>query len=115
MKLQRGTVVLLDLDPTRGHEQRGTRPCIIVSDPDVSSHQRFPMIAIIPLTGTPGEGVLYPRLGPGGSGLRKASHALIDHLRSVDKQRVRQIFGKISRNELRSVDEGLQAFLGLAS
>ncbi len=33
VRLERGTVVLLALDPTVGHEQRGVRPCIVVSDP----------------------------------------------------------------------------------
>jgi len=40
----------------------------------------------MPITGTPGEGPLYPPLAPGASGLRKPSFALVDQLRSVDKQ-----------------------------
>ena len=32
MNLDRGSVVLVGLDPTVGHEQRGLRPCIAVSD-----------------------------------------------------------------------------------
>ena len=32
MSLARGTVVLVDLEPTQGHEQQGTRPCVVVSD-----------------------------------------------------------------------------------
>jgi mRNA-degrading endonuclease toxin of MazEF toxin-antitoxin module len=35
VKLGRGAVVVVELDPSVGHEQRGVRPCIIVSDPDV--------------------------------------------------------------------------------
>lgn len=46
--------------------------------------------------GTPGEGALYPELSPGRGGLAKTSFALIDHLRSVDKRRVRRVFGRIS-------------------
>ena len=34
-RLSRGAVVVVELDPTVGHEQRGVRPCIIVSDPEV--------------------------------------------------------------------------------
>ncbi len=34
MRLDRGAVVLVALDPTIGHEQRGVRPCVVVSDPD---------------------------------------------------------------------------------
>ena len=44
MTFDRGTVVLLSLDPTTGHEQRGTRPCITVSDPEIVADQRFPLI-----------------------------------------------------------------------
>ena len=82
MKVERGTVVLVELDPTVGHEQRGVRPCVAVSDPVVNADQRFPLIAVVPITGTPGEGALYPELSPGTSGLTKTSYALIDQLRS---------------------------------
>jgi mRNA interferase MazF len=105
--------VLLDLDPTVGREQRGVRPCIVVSDPDVVADQRFPLVGIVPVTGTPGNGALYPSLQPGPSGLTKVSYALIDHLRSIDKRRVRRIFGELPPAELESIDEGLLLFLGL--
>ena len=59
MRLDRGTVVLVELDPTLGHEQRGVRPCIAVSDPVINADQRFPLIAVVPVTGTPGEGALF--------------------------------------------------------
>ncbi len=111
--LERGTVILLDLDPARGHEQRGLRPCIAVSDPDVVGDQRFRLIGVVPVTGTPGEGSLYPVLHSGPSGLTKTSYALIDHLRSVDKRRVRRVFGRLPAVEMTAIDEGLAAFLGL--
>ncbi len=113
MKVERGTIVLVDLDPTVGHEQRGVRPCITVSDPDVNADQRFPLIAVVPVTGTAGEGALYPALAPGKSGLTKVSYALVDQLRSVDKRRIRRVFGRITKSELAAVDSGLGLFLGL--
>lgn len=114
MKVDRGTVVLVELDPTVGHEQRGVRPCIAVSDPAVNTDQRFPLIAVVPVTGTPGEGALYPVLSPGESGLTKTSYALIDQLRSIDKRRIRRVFGRVTQDELTAVDQGLGLFLGLA-
>jgi mRNA interferase MazF len=113
VKLDRGTVVLVELDPTAGHEQRGVRPCIAVSDPAVNADQRFPLIAVVPVTGTSGVGALYPPLSPGASGLTKPSCALIDHLRSIDKRRVRRVFGRVSAGELADIDQGLALFLGL--
>lgn len=113
MKLGRGAVVVVELGPTFGHEQHGVRPCVVVSHPDVVGDQRFPLVCVVPVTGTPGEGLLYPPLAPGPSGLAKKSFALIDHLRSVDKRRVRRVFGELAREEMAVVDDGLALFLGL--
>lgn len=113
--LDRGTVVLVELDPTVGHEQRGVRPCVAVSDPAVNADQRFPLIAVVPVTGTAGVGALYPTLSPGASGLMKQSFALIDHLRSIDKRRIRRVFGRVSADELADIEQGLELFLGLGT
>jgi len=111
--LRRGAVIVVALDPTFGHEQQGIRPCVVVSDPEVTADQRFPMIAVVPLTGTPGDGALYPRVAPGGSGLRKVSTALLDQVRAIDKRRVRATYGGVTAIELRAIDDGLALFLGL--
>jgi mRNA-degrading endonuclease toxin of MazEF toxin-antitoxin module len=71
------------------------------------------MLAVMPLTGTPGEGALYPNLLPGSSGLRQPSWALIDQLRAVDKSRVTKVFGVVLSEELAAIDEGMRLFLGL--
>jgi mRNA interferase MazF len=113
VKPERGIVVVLSLDPTVGHEQKGVRPCVVVSAPEVIVEQRYPLVCIVPITGTPGEGALYPRLEPGASGLTKPSFALIDQLRSVDKNRVTRFLGRVSAEELKSIDEGLRLYLGL--
>ena len=81
----------------------------------MNSDHRYPLIAVVPMTGTPGEGALYPELAAGASGLVKMSYALIDHVRSVDKRRIRRVFGRISRDELAAVDQGLELFLGLTA
>ena len=113
MTLERGTVVLVELDPTIGHEQRGVRPCVAISDPAVNADQRFPLIAVVPVTGMAGVGALYPALAPGSNGLAKPSFALVDHIRSIDKRRIRRMFGQVSPSELVSIDQGLELFLGL--
>ena len=96
MSLARGAVVLVDLEPTEGHEPQGTRPCVVV-----------------PVTGTPAQGALYPDLAPGASGLTKPSTALVDQVRSIDKQRIRRRYGQVSAAELEAIDRGLCLYLGL--
>jgi len=64
VSLGRGAIVVVELDPTLGREQHGVRPCVVVSDPDVIGDQRFPLVCVVPVTGTPGEGLLYPSSRP---------------------------------------------------
>jgi mRNA interferase MazF len=111
--IERGSVVLVDLDPTPGHEQRGLRPCVVVSDSEVAGSQRYPLVAVVPVTGRTGTGALYPELGPGPSGLLHGSWALTDQVRSVDKRRVVRQVGRISDDELSAIDRGMALYLGL--
>lgn len=113
MRLERGTVLLVSLASAEGHEQRGTRPGVLVSVAEVAADQRFPMVCVVPVTTTEGEGALYPRLGAGSGGLRRESWALVDQVRSIDKRRVRQVYGQIEAQELDGIDEGLRLYLGL--
>lgn len=46
---QRGEVWLCDLDPTRGHEQAGQRPCLVVSANELNSGGSG-MIMVCPVT-----------------------------------------------------------------
>jgi hypothetical protein len=39
---------------------------------------------------------------------------LIDRLRSIDKQRVRSVFGEHPASEIAAINEGLAAYLGLS-
>ena len=114
MTLERGSVVLVSLDPTVGHEQHGHRPCVVVSDPEILDDQRYPLVGVVPVTGTPGEGALYPVLEAGPSGLTKLSYALVDQVRSIDKRRIHRVFGQVSPEELRRISDGLILFFGLA-
>jgi len=38
---------------------------------------------------------------------------LIDQVRSIDKRRVRRVYGQVSPDEIDAVDDGLRLFLGL--
>jgi mRNA-degrading endonuclease toxin of MazEF toxin-antitoxin module len=40
---------------------------------------------------------------------------LIDQLRSIDKRRIRRVFGAIRSVEQAAIDDGLELFLGLAA
>jgi hypothetical protein len=66
----------------------GRGAVVVVSDPDVIGNQCFPLGCVVPVTGTPGGGLLlYPPLAPDPSGLAKESCAVIDQLRSMRGRR----------------------------
>ena len=46
--MKRGHIYLVSLDPTEGHEQRGTRPVVIVSPTDFNKATKPPVI--VPIT-----------------------------------------------------------------
>lgn len=110
----RGTVLLVELDPTLGHEQKGTRPCLVIGANEIAMHQRFPLVLVAPLTSTELHGPIYPVVSPSStSGLRVPSCVLLDQLRSIDKQRVVRLLGRIAPAEVAAVDKALRTLLGL--
>ena len=85
--------MIVEPDPaSAGHEQAGRRPCVVVSDPAVSSALRFALLAVVPLTTTPLRQPFYPSVRPlASSGLRATSSALPDNVRSIDPARVSRV------------------------
>lgn len=86
----------------------------MVSDPAVAASLRFPLVCVVPVTGTAATGVLNPRLAAGTGGLRKESFALVEQIRSIDKRRVVRVYGAIGAGALAALDQGLALYLGLA-
>lgn len=46
--MDRGEIWLVSLDPTAGHEQRGTRPVLIISPASFNAFTRLPVV--VPIT-----------------------------------------------------------------
>ncbi len=46
--MRRGDIYLVDLDPTEGHEQRGTRPVLVVSPDEFNAVTQVPIV--VPVT-----------------------------------------------------------------
>jgi mRNA interferase MazF len=110
----RGSLVWVRLDPARGAEVPKTRPCIVVSRTeanDISS-----TVTVVPLSSVKGraaERLVHPLLPAKESHLPKDSRALCDQVRTIDKGRVRETIGVLSRELLGKVDRGLILHLEL--
>jgi mRNA interferase MazF len=88
--VMRGEVWLVALDPTLGSEIQKTRPCLVVSPPEMHDHLRTVIIA--PMTS---KGRAAPfRIQV--SFKRKQGLILLDQIRAVDKVRLLKKEGAIA-------------------
>ena len=82
----RGEIWLADLDPTRGREQAGQRPVLIVSE-DLFNHGPADLVIICPLTSTLRRIPAHIHVTPPEGGLRMPSAILCDAVRTIAKTR----------------------------
>jgi len=108
----RGEIWLADLNPTKGHEQQGRRPVLILSE-NLFNQGPADLIIIVPFTSTHrGIPSHVPILPPEG-GLKNPSVLLCEAIRSISKLRLVERWGKVSKITLSAVEERLRILLGL--
>ncbi len=109
---KRGEVWLVNLDPTQGSEQAGTRPVIIFQNDIIS--QFSTTVITIPLT-TNQRRASLPICLPiqqGDGGLTQNSVALCFQIRVLDKTRLIRRLGQISADTLARLEEVVLVTLG---
>lgn len=108
----RGEIWLVDLNPTRGHEQAGVRPGLVVST-DTFNHGPADLLVVLPLT-TRARGIpLHVPVNPPEGGLRERSFIKCEDIRSVARERIAQRLGMISALTMSRVEDRLRILLQL--
>ena len=96
-------IFLANLNPTKGSEQAGKRPVLVISQEQIN--QLLPVVNVIPLTSLKSSSrTIYPNevlLPAGVAGLKKDSIALCYQIRTLDKNRLERDFGELADEELR--------------
>ena len=95
--ITRGDVWLVTLDPTVGSEIRKTRPCVIISPPELHDYLRTVIVAPM-TTGNRPAPFRIPVSFAGKNGL-----ILLDQMRTLDQQRLVRSLGAVERRTLRAV------------
>jgi mRNA interferase MazF len=98
----RGEVWLVALDPTVGGEIQRTRPCVIVSPPELHDHLRTVFAAPMTTASRPTP-FRVPLRFEGKDGL-----ILLDQIRALDRRRLVKRLGAIDRRTLRATLATLQ-------
>ncbi len=115
MDIHRGEVFYADLSPVVGSEQGGIRPVLIVQNEVGNRHS--PTVIAAAITSKLDKSKLPTHIGirAESTGLAKDSIVLLEQIRTIDKQRLRERAGQITQEDQVRVDEALDVSLGLHS
>lgn len=92
--VKRGDIWLATLDPTVGSEIQKTRPCVVISPPEMHDHLRTAMVAPM----TPGSRPAPYRIEVHFQG--RTGLILLDQVRTLDKVRLIRRLGAVSSKTL---------------
>jgi len=108
-RILRGEIRWADLNPTRGREQAGLRPVLILSH-DVFNERSGTVIAVA-ITGQSQRAGFPLTLELKTVGMRKQSWVKISQIRTLSVERIGKIIGRASQEELAQVIEGLNEII----
>ncbi|MDR1591856.1 MAG: type II toxin-antitoxin system PemK/MazF family toxin [Prevotellaceae bacterium] len=111
-EIMRGDIFYVQLDPVVGSEQGGARPCVVLQNNIGNKFSTTVIVAAV--TGreikkklpTHAE-ISLPELG-------KDSTVLLEQIRTIDKQRLREFVGTLTAEQLSEVEKALDISLGRA-
>ena len=98
----RGDVWLVNLDPTVGSEIRKSRPCLVISPPELHDHLKTVILAPMTSQGFPAP-FRVPLKFQGTSGL-----LVLDQVRSVNKLRLVRKLGTVQPQTLKTALQTLR-------
>jgi mRNA interferase MazF len=108
----RGEIWLVNLDPTQGREQAGTRPILIISV-DGFNHGAAELVVGVPVTSKAKGIPLHVEINPPEGGLNVKSYAKCEDVRSISTSRLVKKFGMVSAQTIEKVEDRLKILLGL--
>ena len=110
MRIRRGEIRWAELDPVRGHEQAGRRPVLVLSQ-DVFNDRSGTVIAVA-LSSQPQRAGFPLTLPLSSATLPKQSWVKISQIRTLSTDRVSDLLGEASPEELAKIVEGLNEIVG---
>jgi mRNA interferase MazF len=108
--MKQGEIWYADLNPSKGSEQAGLRPVVIISGNLLNNHLNIVIVA--PLTTKVKNYKGNPVLSPSKTnGLKNESELLVFHIRSVSKDRLINKIGSIDQVEIEKTIKTLNDIL----
>lgn len=113
MNIKRGDIYYADLSPVIGSEQGGIRPVLIVQN-DIGNRYS-PTVIAAAITSQRDKTKLPTHISVEASdcGLAKDSIVLLEQVRTIDKQRLKERMGSLDIASMGMVDKALSVSFGL--
>jgi len=112
VRVARGDVWLVDLNPVRGHEQAGKRPCLIISV-DLFNQGASGLAVVLPITSKEKGIPFHVELNPPEGGLKVRSFIKCEDVRSISIERLENRWGTVSLETLAAIEDRLRILMGL--
>ena len=110
--LRRGAAVWVNHDPTRGREQAGTRPAVVIASDAYLAN--VPGLAIvIPVTTRDRHWPHHVRLSGGRLALDRAGFAMTEQPRTIARARITGHAGTVGPSPMDEIDQWLRDFTDL--
>jgi mRNA interferase MazF len=110
-EIVRGDVAWADLSPTRGREQSGRRPVLVVASRGYLRAVTT-LVVVLPVTSVDRGWSNHVALS-GPHGLDRPSWAMTEQVRTITRDRLEPPVGQVDRTTTTAVDEWLRAMLAL--
>ena len=113
MQVKRGDIYYADLSPVVGSEQGGIRPVLIMQN-DVGNRYS-PTVICAAITSRMNKAKLptHIEIDSRRCQIMKDSVILLEQIRTIDKQRLKDMIGHLDKERMRSVDEAIRVSLAL--
>lgn len=113
LNIKRGDIYYADLSPVVGSEQGGVRPVLIVQN-DVGN-KYSPTVIAAAITSQQFKTKLptHINVGAAACGLSKDSVVLLEQIRTLDKQRLREKMGNLPETDMSRINDALSVSIGL--
>ena len=112
IKISRGEIWLIDLNPVRGHEQSGKRPCLVISV-NLFNQGASGLAVVLPITSKDKRIPFHVEVNPPEAGLKVKSFIKCEDIRSVSMERFISKWGMVNDKTIAEVEQRLKILIGL--
>ncbi len=112
MKVERGNIYYVNLNPTKGSEMKKERPCVIFSNNIINEHAS--VVVVCPITDSYGKNSpFHIPLKKGEAGLKKESVVHCAQIRAIDKSRIGKKIGSLDNFKITEIEKGIMIALAI--